>query len=81
MCFAEPARIVSIDGEIAQVVSGGHVSEVSLGVLRAGGFAATPGDWVLASLGLALEVIDESTGRALEAELAHMRSTTPEPAN
>jgi len=81
MCFAEPARIEAINGDIARVISGGDRSEVSLCVLRAGGTDVMPGDWILASLGLALEVIDSSTGCSLDAELAGMRSATSETAN
>jgi hydrogenase maturation factor len=66
MCLSDLARIraVTPDGAEAVAEIRGADRRLSLALLVLdGGEAVRPGDWVLASAGLALERLDEATAR------------------
>jgi hydrogenase assembly chaperone HypC/HupF len=73
MCLGDPARIVAIDGDEADVETIDGVQRVSLAVTTARGLRAHTGDWVLVSLGLALEFLDASDGEQLAEEHRRIR--------
>lgn len=73
MCFADPAQIDSIDGDIATVRHADGSSRVSVLPLRALPRPVQPGDWVLVSLGLAIDAISEDEGRFLLDQLRDLR--------
>lgn len=73
MCLGEPARIVAIAGDEADVETIDGVQRVSLAVTSAQGLTTRTGDWVLVSLGLALEVLDACDGEAMAAEHRRIR--------
>ena len=65
MCFTEPGRVAAIDGSMVRVETADGVLDASLRVVEASGRAVGVGDWVLMSLGLVVEVVDELEGRRL----------------
>jgi hydrogenase assembly chaperone HypC/HupF len=73
MCFSEPGRVRSIDGSMVRVETADGVFDASLRVIAAGGRAIAIGDWVLMSLGLVVEVVDECEGRALLDQMRALR--------
>ncbi len=73
MCFAEPGQVVSVDGDVAEVVVDGVAATVALSVVRAQGVELSPGDWVLVALGLALERITAARGAELVAAVADLQ--------
>jgi hydrogenase assembly chaperone HypC/HupF len=73
MCFSEPGRVRSIDGSMVRVETADGVFDASLRVIAAGGRAVAIGDWVLMSLGLVVEVVDECEGRALLDQMRALR--------
>lgn len=70
MCFGEPGRISTIDGSNATVDTLDGELEVSLMVLRAQHREVRPGDWVLVSLGLAIDTMCQDDALAMRAQLA-----------
>ena len=60
MCLGVPARIISIEGEMATVSVGGVEYSASLGLLP----EAVMGDYVIIHAGFAIEKVDP--GEALE---------------
>ncbi len=71
MCLSDPARVleVSADGTEAIVWSRAARRRLSLAPLSLAGQTVAPGDWVLASLGLAIETLHEADAHALQALL------------
>lgn len=71
MCLSDPARVleVSDDGAEAIVWSRGARRRLSLAPLALAAQHVAPGDWVLASLGMAIETMDEADAHALQALL------------
>ena len=69
MCLAVPARVISIDDQLASV-------EVQ-GVRRAASRMLLPeaavGDYVLVHAGFAMQIVDEEEVRAMEALRAEMQ--------
>jgi hydrogenase assembly chaperone HypC/HupF len=72
MCFAQPGRVISIDGSIVEVLTDRGNAHASLVVLEAAGESIEVGDWVLLSLGLVLQRVSERDGQALFDELREM---------
>ena len=56
MCLAVPTRIISIDGQMAEVDIGGVGARISIALTP----AAKAGDYVLVHTGFAIEVLDEA---------------------
>lgn len=56
MCLSIPAKIVSIEGEMAKVELGNNIINASLQLVE----NAKPGDYVLLHTGFAIELIDET---------------------
>jgi hydrogenase expression/formation protein HypC len=59
MCVAIPARIISIEGILAEVEVGGVSRQVSLQLTP----EAQEGDYVLVHAGFAIHIIDEEEAR------------------
>ena len=59
MCLSIPARILSIDGEMAEVSAGGAVFKAGLHLLE----HALPGDYVLLHAGFAIQIISEKEAK------------------
>ncbi len=55
MCWAIPARIIEIDGEVGRVELSGTIREVGLQLLP----EASVGDYVLVHAGFAIQKVDE----------------------
>lgn len=55
MCLSIPARIVSIDGDMAQVSIGGAMFSAGLHMVE----NARPGDYVLLHAGFAIQILSE----------------------
>ncbi|MCF8373319.1 MAG: HypC/HybG/HupF family hydrogenase formation chaperone [Bacteroidales bacterium] len=55
MCLSIPAKIISIEGEMAKVELGNNIINASLQLVE----NAKPGDYVLLHTGFAIELIDE----------------------
>lgn len=55
MCLSIPARIISIDGDMAEVSAGGAVFRAGLHLLE----NAKPGDFILLHAGFAIQKISE----------------------
>jgi hydrogenase assembly chaperone HypC/HupF len=73
MCFSDPARVCSIDGATAHVLTTDGMSAVSLRVIEAAGERVEVGDWVLVSLGLVVAVVDPAEAKALFNEMTTLR--------
>ncbi|MGK0274194.1 MAG: hydrogenase assembly chaperone HypC/HupF [Ilumatobacter sp.] len=73
MCFSDPARVCSIDGANAHVLTTDGMSEVSLRVIAAAGERVEVGDWVLVSLGLVVAVVDQAEAEVLFNEMTTLR--------
>ncbi len=72
MCFTEPGRVRSIDGSMVRVDTVDGVCDASIRMVEAAGTTVTVGDWVLMSLGLVVDVVDEAEGRALLEQLREL---------
>jgi hydrogenase expression/formation protein HypC len=59
MCWAIPARIIEIDGEVGKVELSGTIREVGLQLLP----DAQVGDYVLVHAGFAIQKVDEEEAR------------------
>ncbi len=55
MCLSIPARIVSIDGDMAEVSAGGTIFKAGLQMIR----DVKPGDYILLHAGFAIQKISE----------------------
>jgi hydrogenase expression/formation protein HypC len=55
MCLSVPARIIKIDGQIADVSIGGALFKAGLHMLE----NVNPGDYILLHAGFAIQKIDE----------------------
>jgi hydrogenase expression/formation protein HypC len=55
MCLSIPARIVSINGEMAEVSAGGSIFKAGLHMIE----DAKPGDYILLHAGFAIQKISE----------------------
>ena len=73
MCFTEPGRVTTIDGSMVRVETADGVLDASLRLVEAGGRAVGVGDWVLMSLGLVVDVVDEDEGSALLEQMRSLR--------
>ena len=60
MCIAVPGKVVSIDGNYAQVDFNGNAVKVNIGVVEPG-----IGDFVLVHAGCAIEVMKEEKAREI----------------
>lgn len=76
MCLGEVARVESVDDQTAQVLTTTGLRQASLVVLSAEGHVAAPGDWIVVSMGFALDVVGESEARELLFESALVRGDT-----
>ena len=67
MCMSDPARVIETDsrGEQALVELRGKRRLISIALLTLEGRAIGPGDWILASAGIAIEKIDEQEATEL----------------
>ena len=68
MCLAFPAKVLSIDGEVATVERSGVKRAASLMLLP----ETRVGDWVLIHAGFAMQVVDENEVRIRDALVAEM---------
>lgn len=68
MCLAFPAKVLSIDGEVATVERSGVKRAASLMLLP----EAKVGDFVLIHAGFAMQVVDENEVRIRDALVAEM---------
>lgn len=59
MCLSIPARIISINGNMAEVYAGGSVFKAGLHLLE----DARPGDYILLHAGFAIQKISEEDAR------------------
>ncbi len=59
MCLSIPARIISIDGEMAEVSAGGTVFKAGLHLLE----NPVPGEYVLLHAGFAIQKISEKEAK------------------
>lgn len=73
MCLGEVARVESVDDLTADVLTATGLREVSLVVLRGQGHRVAPGDWIVTSMGFALDTLDESEAKDLLCEAALVR--------
>ncbi len=55
MCLSIPAKIVSIDGDMAEVSAGGTIFKAGLQMIR----DVKPGDYILLHAGFAIQKISE----------------------
>ncbi|MBN2863235.1 MAG: HypC/HybG/HupF family hydrogenase formation chaperone [Bacteroidales bacterium] len=55
MCLSIPAKIISIDGSIAEVSAGGTIFKAGLQMIE----NASPGDYILLHAGFAIQKISE----------------------
>ena len=71
MCMSDPARVIEVsrDGEDAVVELRGARRQLSIALLTLDGQSVYPGDWLLASAGIAIEKIEEDEAMELEALL------------
>jgi hydrogenase assembly chaperone HypC/HupF len=73
MCFAEPGQVVSVEGDLAEVLVDDVVTSAALSVVRAQDIHLAPGDWVLVALGLVLERVSAAEGAELVDAVADLR--------
>ena len=60
MCIAIPGRVVSVEGQTAQVDFKGNLVPVNIGLVE-----AKPGQYVLVHAGCAIEVMEQDKAREL----------------
>ena len=70
MCFGEVARVETVDDQTAHVLTANGLRGASLVVLSGEGHQVVPGNWVVISMGLALDIVGESEARELLLEAA-----------
>jgi hydrogenase assembly chaperone HypC/HupF len=68
MCMSDAARVIEVrgEGEEAVVELRGARRLLSVGLLTLEGHSIEPGDWVLASAGIAMEKIEEEEAKELQ---------------
>ncbi len=76
MCLGEVARIESVEDQTAEVLTTAGLRQASLAVLSAEGHKAAPGEWIVISMGFALDIVGESEARELLIEAALVRGDT-----
>ena len=76
MCLGEVGRIESVDDQTAEVLTATGVRQASLVVLNSEGHEVAPGDWIVISMGFALDIVGESEARELLLEAALVRGET-----
>lgn len=76
MCFADPAKVFSIDGSTARVMTDDGLQDVSLRLVEAAGDVVRPGDWVLVALGLIVSVVDDDDAQILFNRRTAIRGST-----
>ncbi|HBH47575.1 MAG TPA: HypC/HybG/HupF family hydrogenase formation chaperone [Bacteroidales bacterium] len=74
MCLSVPAKIVKIEGDIAQASIGGSIIDVGLQLIE----KVEIGDYVLVHTGFALEKIDEKEAKETLEMLNDMVEEDPE---
>ena len=74
MCLSVPAKIVKINGSIAQASIGGSIIDVGLQLVE----GVKVGDYVLVHTGFALEKIDEQEARETLKMLNDLAEEDPE---
>ncbi|MEX2557744.1 MAG: HypC/HybG/HupF family hydrogenase formation chaperone [Actinomycetota bacterium] len=79
--MSDPALVLEIDaaGEEALVEMRGQQRRLSVALLTLEGTPVAPGDWVLASAGMAVERMDESDAKELAALIAQARDQEDRP--
>ncbi|MFW5899452.1 MAG: HypC/HybG/HupF family hydrogenase formation chaperone [Jiangellaceae bacterium] len=65
MCIGLPGRVTEVDGEHAVIDVVGVSRRVSIALLALEGADVAPGDWVLASAGLAVRRLSEQEAHEL----------------
>ena len=60
MCIAIPGKVVSVEGQTAQVDFKGNLVPVNIGLVE-----AKPGQYVLVHAGCAIEVMEQDKARGL----------------
>ena len=73
MCFSETGQVRWVDGSMVRIETADGVLDASLRVVQAGGRTVAVGDWVLTTLGLVVDVVDECEGRAMLEQMRHLR--------
>lgn len=58
MCLAIPGKVISVEGNQAEVDFGGVVRNVNVSLVE-----STPGEWVVVHAGFAIEKMDEEEAR------------------
>ncbi len=76
MCLGEVARVESVDDQTAEVQTATGLRQASLVVLNGAGHQVEPGDWIVVSMGFALDIMDESEARELLFDAATIRGDT-----
>jgi len=71
MCWAVPARIIEIEGDVGKAEISGTVREVGLQLIA----EAKVGDYVLIHAGFAIQKVDEEGARETLKLLEEMRQT------
>ena len=56
MCLSIPAKVLTVDGDIAEVSAGGSLFKASLSMVE----DVTPGDYILLHAGFAIHKLSES---------------------
>lgn len=77
MCLGEPARIRSIDGTNAIVETIEGMADVSLMIMAAQHRVVRPGDWVVVSIGLVIDMLQPDEAQQLMTRLAEVRQLEP----
>lgn len=77
MCLGEPARIRTINGANATVETMDGVVDVSLMIIAAQQREVRPGDWVVVSIGLVIDILDADEAEELVTRLAEVRRLEP----
>ena len=54
MCLAVPGKVVKIEGEVADIDSGGVIRQANVSMVE-----AKIGDWAVIHAGFAIEIMDE----------------------
>lgn len=65
MCIGLPGRVTEVDGEHAVIDVAGISRRVSISLLVLEGTDVAPGEWVLASAGLAVRCLSEREAQEL----------------
>jgi hydrogenase assembly chaperone HypC/HupF len=76
MCMSDPALVLEVDaaGDEAIVEMRGMQRRLSVALLTLEGTPVAPGDWVLASAGMAVERMEEGEAKDLAALISQARN-------